>query len=202
MKGESTQKISCRAKATIPTASGPMVIMAYADSALHPMPHLVLAHPEYHEQESQTVRIHSECITGDVFGSKRCDCGQQLVMALRIIEQSKGLLIYLRQEGRGIGLINKLKAYRLQDEGLNTLDANLHLGFEPDERDYSVALSILNDLNICRVRLLTNNPDKIEAFEAGDIELIETIPLEVEPTEDNIKYLKTKKELMGHILRL
>ena len=191
-----------QATAIIPTALGDFELMAYALTPDEPMPHLVIAHPDYKSQSTVTVRIHSECLTGDIFGSNRCDCGQQLSKALYIISKEKGILIYLRQEGRGIGLINKLKAYNLQDKGLNTIDANIHMGFEADERDYAVAIHILNDLKIKQLNLLTNNPEKIDAFKNRSIKLIKTLSLEISPTEENLKYLKTKKELMGHLLKL
>lgn len=148
------------------------------------------------------VRIHSECMTGDVFHSRRCDCGEQLAKAIEMAAENGGVVIYLRQEGRGIGLINKLKAYNLQDTGLNTADANTHLGFDVDGRQYDLAVEILNDLGIRRIHLLTNNPLKIEAIEHSDIEIVSRIPLVIEPKKENHSYLKTKRELMGHLLNI
>ncbi len=196
------KKLKQQAKALIPSGLGDLMIMAYAYKHSELMPHLVIAHPQYQEQDIVTVRIHSECITGDIFGSRRCDCGEQLAKALNIISQEKGIIIYLRQEGRGIGIINKLKAYNLQDQGLNTVDANIHMGFEVDERDYSVALEILNSLGVKKIHLLTNNPDKIKAFDHKSIELIKALSLEIEPRDENMDYLKTKKDVMGHLLKL
>lgn len=146
------------------------------------------------------VRVHSECFTGDVLGSQRCDCGSQLHKSLEIITREKGVLIYLRQEGRGIGLINKLKAYNLQDEGFNTIDANHQLGFETDEREYHIATLILRDLGIRRIRLLTNNPEKVNSLVREGIEIVDRVPLLVVPNEDNEEYLRVKRDLMGHFL--
>ena len=146
------------------------------------------------------VRIHSQCLTGDVFGSLRCDCRQQLEMALSMIaEQGAGILIYEQQEGRGIGLMAKLQAYELQDQGLDTVEANERLGFKADQREFALPSEILKALNVARVRLLSNNPDKVAALEKGGIEVVERVPCEVEPSEHSEDYLKTKKEKMGHL---
>jgi 3,4-dihydroxy 2-butanone 4-phosphate synthase/GTP cyclohydrolase II len=147
------------------------------------------------------VRIHSECITGDLFSSKRCDCGEQLLAAMDRISDDCGILIYLRQEGRGIGIINKLKAYQLQDIGLDTVEANLHLGLSIDARDFRISLTILRDIGVKQIKLLTNNPDKLEVFNRSDIELIERVPLAIKPQAENEDYLRVKKERMGHILK-
>ena len=149
--------------------------------------------------EPVLVRLHSECITGDLFGSKRCDCGEQLDKALELTAGARGVVLYLRQEGRGIGLINKLKAYKLQDSGLNTVDANVHLGLEVDARHYDVAIKMLELLGVSEIRLLTNNPEKIEAFESSGITIVERVPIIVEPNKDNLGYLKTKSKDMGHM---
>lgn len=141
-------------------------------------------------------------MTGDVFGSRRCDCGEQLDAALRIAAGQNGVVIYLRQEGRGIGLINKLKAYNLQDQGLNTIEANTHLGFEADARQYQTAIFILNDLGINTIELITNNPDKVEALQGSPIHVAGRIPLVIPPHSQNRDYLLTKQELMGHLLGL
>ncbi|MCA9140262.1 MAG: GTP cyclohydrolase II [Planctomycetales bacterium] len=149
------------------------------------------------------VRIHSECLTGDVFGSVRCDCREQLLFALETIaEEGRGSLVYLRQEGRGIGLTNKVHAYALQDGGLDTVDANLHLGLPVDDRSYSVAAAILRDQGVHRVRLLTNNPQKVSGLELGGIQVIERIPHEVTPRPENQDYLRTKADRLGHLLEI
>jgi GTP cyclohydrolase II len=166
------------------------------------MPHLALVHENFDTNQPVLVRIHSECITGDLFGSKRCDCGEQLDRALELTAAKGGIVLYLRQEGRGIGLINKLKAYNLQDNGLNTMDANVHLGLEVDARQYDVAIKMLELLGVKKIRLLTNNPEKIEAFESSKITIVERVPLIIEPNEDNLSYLKTKADDMGHMFDL
>ena len=188
------------ASAMIPSASGDFRVTSYCMSDDDRMPHLAIAHPDVNLDKSPLVRVHSECFTGDVLGSKRCDCGEQLQLALQLVREEKGILLYLRQEGRGIGLTNKLKAYNLQDKGLNTIDANHQLGFEADERTYDIATFILNDLGVRKIRLLTNNPLKVESLKNGGIEIEERVSIQIEPGKENKKYLKTKKDLMGHIL--
>ncbi len=163
------------------------------------MPHLALVHETMDNQGPVLVRIHSECMTGDLFGSKRCDCGEQLDKALELAAENGGVVIYLRQEGRGIGLINKLKAYNLQDKGLDTIQANTHLGFEADEREYDIAIKILKDLGIKAICLLTNNPDKIEAIEHSAIHIVHRVPLVIQPKTENLQYLETKRKEMGHL---
>jgi len=152
------------------------------------------------EDEAILVRLHSECFTGDVFGSRHCDCGEQLEDSMRLLrEQGRGVLLYLRQEGRGIGLANKISAYALQEEGLDTVQANLALGLPEDARDYGVAAEMLLDLGIHRAALLTNNPAKIEGLRSHGVEIIERLPVQVEPNPFNLKYLRTKKEKLGHL---
>lgn len=187
-------------EANVPTEWGLFIMAAYAEDESQPMPHIAMIAKGIDVEKTVTIRIHSECITGDLFHSQRCDCGQQLDSAMNIISQDGGVLIYLRQEGRGIGIINKLKAYNLQDKGFDTIEANKQLGLDVDSRDYTLAVTILNDLGIKKINLLTNNPDKISAIEESDIQLVNRLPLEIKPVESNYKYLKTKKEELGHIL--
>jgi 3,4-dihydroxy 2-butanone 4-phosphate synthase/GTP cyclohydrolase II len=193
--------IEKQAEARMPTKWGEFQMIAFAKGE-EMFPHLALVHGELSADEPMLVRLHSECMTGDLFGSLRCECGEQLEAALQKAAKGNGVIIYLRQEGRGIGLINKLKAYNLQDEGYNTVDANVHLGFQPDSRDYSVAIQILEELGLKKIRLMTNNPQKIEAFDEGPIEVVERVPLEITPKDENRHYLLTKKEQMGHMLDL
>lgn len=189
-----------QAEAIIPTPWGNFNMIAYSDNPTDKMPHLALVHEAFDPTVPTLLRIHSECMTGDVFGSKRCDCGEQLHKAFEMAAQSGGAIIYLRQEGRGIGLINKLKAYQLQDGGLNTVDANLHLGFEVDSRDFNIATQIMEDVGIQQIRLMTNNPDKLEAMKNSSIEILERVPILIEPQAENLGYLQTKKRILGHLL--
>lgn len=164
--------------------------------------HVALVKGNWEKDESILVRVHSSCVTGDIFGSMRCECGDQLQMAMDLIEkEGKGVLVYMNQEGRGIGLMNKIKAYKLQEQGLDTVDANLHLGFDADERDYGVGAQILQKLGVCKMRLMTNNPVKRIGLEAYGLTITENIPLEIPFNEFNEKYMRTKKERMGHNLR-
>lgn len=185
----------------LPTSYGNFVLHAYEHST--GAPNLALVSSSFDPNKITLARIHSECLTGDLFASTRCDCGNQLDAALRqISEAPSGVLLYMRQEGRGIGLTNKLLAYNLQDEGLDTVEANLHLGFHADHRDYSPALGMLKDLGVTRVRLLTNNPDKVAAFDGSGISLVERVPLEMAPNLENRSYLETKQQRLGHFLKL
>ncbi len=194
-----SEKVKKQAEALIPTTWGNFNMIAFSARANEWMPHLALVHEDFDPDSAVLTRIHSECITGDLFGSKRCDCGEQLHKAMLMTAEAGGIVLYLRQEGRGIGIINKLKAYNLQDIGLNTVDANLHLGLEVDARQYDIALEMLEALGIKRIKLLTNNPDKIEAFERSPIEVVDRVPLIVEPNADNLNYLETKRNDMGHL---
>lgn len=193
-------KLQKRAEADIPTALGTFRLIAFSEREEDYAPHLAIIKP-WKEGEAVNVRLHSECLTGDILGSLRCDCGEQLHMALAYIAKHSGVVIYLRQEGRGIGLVNKLRSYRLQDRGLNTVEANVHLGFEPDERSYEIAVQILKGLGIDEINFLTNNPDKIKALEDAGVKLKERIPIEVKAGEENKGYLEAKQKLMGHLFR-
>lgn len=183
----------------MPTPWGNFIMTAYAESAQERMPHIALVHESADRNAPVLTRIHSECLTGDLFSSNRCDCGEQLERALELAAEKGGAVLYLRQEGRGIGIINKLKAYNLQDEGYNTADANAHLGLPVDSRHYGLAEQILLDLGIHSIHLLTNNPLKIEAMKASSIEVVSRVPLIIPPKKENEFYLKTKSDLMGHL---
>lgn len=183
--------------ARMPTAYGEFQVTVYHDHA--GKEHVALVMGDRNDSPT-LVRIHSECLTGDVFSSLRCDCRDQLSAAIqRITEEGRGILVYLRQEGRGIGLANKIQAYALQDQGLDTVDANLHLGLPVDGRDYRIAASILRQEGTSKIRLLTNNPQKIADLEAGGIDVVERIPLQIPPGPNNRRYLQTKAERLGHL---
>jgi len=188
------------AEARLPTRYGQFTAIAYK-SHVDTGEHIALTIGEWTADEPVMVRIHSECLTGDVFGSMRCDCGEQIDLALKqISEEGSGVFLYMRQEGRGIGLHNKIKAYSLQDQGLDTVEANETLGFEPDLRHYGVGAQILRDLGVRKLNLLTNNPKKVAGLSGFDLEIVNRIPVEAEVTDENRTYMKTKKARMGHIL--
>ena len=191
------------AESSLPTSYGPFNIKTYK-SYPDGLEHVVLQKGKLSKNnKTPIVRVHSECLSGEVFKSSRCDCGDQLDMALNLITGSEyGILIYLRQEGRGIGFANKLKAYTLQDQGLDTVDANLHLGYAADPRHFTVAAEILRNLNVSKIDLMTNNPKKIMELEQAGIELDTIIPIQATPNDENLKYLETKKNRMGHLLNL
>ncbi len=187
-------------EAHLPTQYGDFRIIPFRQKS-NGFEHVALVKGEWREDEPILVRVHSSCATGDIFGSKRCECGEQLHKAMEAIErEGKGVLVYLNQEGRGIGLMNKIRAYKLQEEGLDTVDANIHLGFQPDERDYGVGASILRDLGVKKMRLMTNNPVKRVGLEGYGLEIVENVPIEITPNPYNAFYMKTKKERMGHNL--
>lgn len=186
----------------MPTEYGHFKLIPFRQTS-NGLEHMALIKGEWAEDELVMVRVHSSCATGDILGSKRCDCGEQLHKAMEMIEkEGRGVVVYMQQEGRGIGLMNKIAAYKLQEEGLDTVDANVHLGFKPDERDYGCGAQILRELGVRKMRLLTNNPVKRIGLEAYGLEITENIPIEVTPNEYNIRYLETKKERMGHTLHL
>ena len=189
-------KISSRVQARIPSKYGQFTMEAF-DSGFPDFPHVALVRRI--EGKIPNVRIHSECMTGDVFGSLRCDCGDQLKFAMEYIHENGGMILYLRQEGRGIGLENKLKAYNLQDEGFNTLDANLELGFHADDRDYTDAIAFLESKGVNKINLLTNNPEKITAFKDSSIEVVNRLPVIVDQQSENEWYIATKRDHMGHM---
>jgi len=186
----------------LPTEYGDFELLHYKQVTTG-QEHLALVKGEWSEDESVLVRVHSSCMTGDIFGSCRCDCGPQLQKAMAMIEQAgKGVIVYMNQEGRGIGLLNKLKAYKLQEEGLDTVEANLELGFKMDYRDYGIGAQILRDLKVRKMKLMSNNPQKRTGLIGYGLEIVENVPLEIESNKHNQLYLKTKKEKMGHSLKL
>ena len=188
-------------KVNMPTAYGDFKLIPFRQTS-NGLEHIALIKGEWEKDEPVLVRVHSSCMTGDIFGSMRCECGEQLHKAMQMIEkEGKGVVVYMNQEGRGIGLMNKIKAYKLQEEGMDTVDANLHLGFDADERDYGVGAQILREVGVCKIRLMTNNPVKRIGLEAYGLSIIENVPLEVTTNPHNAFYMQTKKTKMGHNLK-
>ena len=192
--------IEVGANVDMPTEYGHFHLIPFRQAS-NGMEHFALVKGKWEEDEPVLVRVHSSCATGDILGSKRCDCGEQLHKAMQMIEkEGKGVVVYMQQEGRGIGLMNKMAAYKLQEEGYDTVDANIHLGFKPDERDYGCGAQMLRHLGIHKMRLITNNPVKRVGLEAYGLEIVENVPIEITPNPYNKRYLATKRERMGHIL--
>lgn len=200
LKNESSIEVG--EEVELPTAYGNFHLIPFRQTS-NGLEHMALTKGTWTEDEAVLVRVHSSCATGDILGSKRCDCGEQLHKAMQMIEkEGKGVIIYMQQEGRGIGLMNKIAAYKLQDEGLDTVEANIHLGFRPDERDYGCGAQMLRHLGVHKMRLITNNPTKRVGLEAYGLEIEENVPIEVTPNPFDYRYLKTKKDRMGHTLHL
>ena len=186
----------------LPTRNGEFMLTPFRDLTTG-MEHIVLTKGEWRPDEPILCRVHSSCMTGDIFGSQRCECGEQLNKAMQMIEaEGRGIIVYMNQEGRGIGLMNKIRAYKLQEQGEDTVEANVHLGFRPDERDYGVGAQILREMGACKLRLMTNNPVKRVGLESYGIEIVENIPIEIAPNRWNERYMRTKKEKMHHDLKL
>jgi len=201
MKNESLVRRA--ATATLPTAYGGEFKLIVYENDVDEMKHLALVKGDIKPNDEVLVRVHSECLTGDVFGSLRCDCGEQLQAAMEMVaREGKGVIVYMHQEGRGIGLVNKVKAYELQELGKDTVEANLELGFKEDLRDYGIGAQILVDLGVRKMRLLTNNPKKVVGLEGYGMTIVARVPIEMQPNKVNVRYLKTKKEKMGHLLKI
>lgn len=189
-------------EADMPTVFGHFRLIPFRQTSSG-LEHFALIKGEWRPEEPILVRVHSSCATGDIIGSRRCDCGEQLHKAMQMIEQEgKGVLVYMQQEGRGIGLMNKIAAYKLQEQGMDTVEANVHLGFQPDERDYGCGAQMLRHLGVHKMRLMTNNPTKRVGLEAYGLNIVENVPIEVEPTKYDVDYLRTKRDRMGHDLHL
>jgi 3,4-dihydroxy 2-butanone 4-phosphate synthase/GTP cyclohydrolase II len=198
MKHES--QIKRHIDVNLPTEFGDFKLVAYEEKATQEI-HMALVKGTWEKDEPVMVRVHSSCVTGDIFGSCRCDCGSQLHNAMTMVEnEGKGVVLYMKQEGRGIGLLNKLKAYKLQEQGLDTVEANLQLGFDMDNRDYGIGAQILHDLGICKIRLITNNPKKRVGLMGYGLEIVENISIEIKPNPHNEKYLQTKRDKLGHLI--
>ncbi len=198
MKGEC--QVRRRVDVNMPTVYGDFKLSAYEQIDTGEL-HLALVKGKWEKDEPVLVRVHSSCVTGDIFGSCRCDCGAQLHVAMKMVEdEGKGVVLYMKQEGRGIGLLNKLKAYKLQEEGLDTVEANLQLGFDMDNRDYGIGAQILHDLGVAKIRLITNNPQKRVGLMGYGLEIVENVPIETIPNKHNEKYLKTKRDKLGHTI--
>ncbi|MBN2538799.1 MAG: bifunctional 3,4-dihydroxy-2-butanone-4-phosphate synthase/GTP cyclohydrolase II [Deltaproteobacteria bacterium] len=191
------------AEATLPTKYGGEFKIIVYENDVDEMKHIALVKGDIQPEDEVLVRVHSECVTGDLFGSLRCDCGDQLHKAMEMVDkEGKGVIVYMHQEGRGIGLANKIKAYHLQEQGRDTVEANIELGFKEDLRDYGIGAQILVDLGVRKMRLMTNNPKKIVGVEGYGVEVVERVPIEIQPNKDSVRYLKTKKDKMGHLLEI
>ena len=192
--------LKIQAEANVPTEHGNFRMIAFSEKETDWMPHMAIIAENTDFSRPVNVRFHSECITGEVFHSRKCECGQQLDAAMKFMHENGGMIVYLRQEGRNIGIINKLKAYSLQEKGFNTVEANLELGLPADDRSFAEAIDILNILNVKDINLLTNNPEKIKIVKNSNIHLNKRIPLQIHSTEESAGYLKVKKDYFGHLL--
>ncbi|AZI56299.1 GTP cyclohydrolase II [Epilithonimonas vandammei] len=192
--------LKLQAESNVPTQFGEFRMMAFSEDDKNWMPHMALIAKDTDLEKPTNVRIHSECITGEVFHSKKCECGEQLDAAMKFMQENGGIILYLRQEGRNIGIINKLKAYALQEKGLDTVQANLQLGLPADDRDFSVAIDMLEQIGVKSVNLMTNNPEKIRFIKNSNIGYNSRIPLQIKSNEASASYLKTKRDYFGHLL--
>lgn len=192
--------LKIQAQANVPTEFGEFKMMAFSEDDKNWMPHMALIAKNTNLDQPVNIRIHSECITGEVFHSQKCECGQQLNSAMQYMQENGGIIIYLRQEGRNIGIINKLKAYALQEKGFDTVQANLELGLPADDRDFGIAIEMLENIGIKSLNLMTNNPEKIQIIKDSSINFNSRIPLQIKSNESSASYLKTKKDFFGHLL--